>query len=86
MEFEYLRWSVSVQGVCTAVVKTDHQYLRRNIRNRNGAGQKARTHLLFFQHVGLAQDLHGVHVTRVFLLDQTHLNIRDTRVMSLRKC
>lgn len=34
------------------------------------------SHLFLLQHVCLAQDLHGVHVTRVFLLHQSHLRRR----------
>lgn len=31
------------------------------------------SHLLFLEHVRLSEDLHGVHVTRVFLLHEAHL-------------
>ena len=33
-------------------------------------------HLLLLQHVGLAEDLHSVHVTCVLLLHQTHLGTK----------
>ena len=33
----------------------------------------ASSHLFLFQHVCFAKDFHGIHVTRVLLLNQAHL-------------
>lgn len=42
-------------------------------------------HLFFLQHVSLAKDLHGIDVTRIFLLHQTHLEENITVLIVYRQ-